>query len=106
MWFFIALSAVLGYFLWANAEKTDEFKFLANRYEQIGVRAIEEATNKLDIIKSLEEELSKEYEGFYSPTDFKRYKGAIAKVLSHFKPDGLREQRFPPSPSTRYLNTL
>lgn len=106
MWFFIALSAVLGYFLRDYVEKTDKFYFLAKRYEEIGVRAIEEATNKLDIIKNLEEELTKESNGFYSPTDFKRYKGAIVMVLSHFEPDGLRDQRFPPSSVYSYLDTL
>ena len=111
MWFFIALSAVLAFQLWAYVEKTDEYKFLANRYEQIGVRAIEQATNKLDILKSLEGELSnaeQEGRGFYSSINFKRYKGAITKVLSHFEPDGLRDILFSPRPSSpsQYLKNL
>ena len=91
MWFFIALSAVLGCQLWIYREKCEEYKFKTIRYRRISVKVIENATNKPQLLNLLGDELRDESNRSYSPRDLKRYRSCVAELLYHFNPDGLRE---------------
>ena len=96
MWIFLVISLCLAYKLLEYREWNDANRYLSNRYRHLCVRALDGATNRVELLNLLDADLRAERNVSMLATKdmIRRDKHAIATLLSHFEADGLRVQKF------------